>query len=368
MGKNNAKLYDLDTLLQAGIDPKTRLPIRLGKTGNSDLTNGILKALRIVDEQDAINRYRWFNLPGGLSSQELERLLYYKGQLAFFYDEKIEQFYFMPYALDGMLDFYTRFRTIHPVPLCNGTGVAEEKSAYKNQLAYLSTLKLDVVYDVITDEEQVNEELLTKSAVLLHDYSKQMSQTIIPRQIIQDPVLNAMADIIPFMKTSLMLGTGVKGLKVQDADQADSVVEANKQFRKGAEDGLPLVPITATVDLQEILDGAKTPSAEFMLAMQSLDNFRLSLYGIENGGLFEKKAHKLETEAHINGGAVNSRLQDGLSIRQHFCNIVNSIWALGIWCEISENETMVDVNGDGVNYDRDLEGGDAYDDGTEVQS
>ena len=39
---------------------------------------------------------------------------------------------------------------------------------------------------------------------------------------------------------------------------------------------------------------------EYMLAMQSLDNLRLSGYGIDNGGLFEKKAHELQTEADIN--------------------------------------------------------------------
>ena len=33
--------------------------------------------------------------------------------------------------------------------------------------------------------------------------------------------------------------------------------------------------------------------------LQSLDNLRLSTYGIDNGGLFEKKAHKLEEEQQM---------------------------------------------------------------------
>ena len=84
--------------------------------------------------------------------------------------------------------------------------------------------------------------------------------------------------------------------------------------------------------------------------MQSVDNFRLSGYGIENGGLFEKKAHELESEAAINGGPIGLVMQDYVSIRQHFCNVVNSIWGLGIWCEPTENITQ-DLNGDGVQYD-----------------
>jgi hypothetical protein len=30
MGKNNAKLYDPNMLIQAGIDPKTGLPLKFG--------------------------------------------------------------------------------------------------------------------------------------------------------------------------------------------------------------------------------------------------------------------------------------------------------------------------------------------------
>ena len=93
-----------------------------------------------------------------------------------------------------------------------------------------------------------------------------------------------------------------------------------------------------------------------MLALQSLDNLRLSSYGIDNGGLFEKKAHILQDEADVNGGPVGLILQDGLTIRQNFCNIVNSIWGLGIWCEPAENIIGADTNGDGLMYDRNEEG------------
>ncbi|MBR0323748.1 MAG: hypothetical protein IIX06_04570, partial [Bacteroidales bacterium] len=77
---------------------------------------------------------------------------------------------------------------------------------------------------------------------------------------------------------------------------------------------------------------------EFMQSMQSLDNFRLSTMGLQNGGLFSKKAHELQTEADMNGGPVELIMQDGLEIRKHFCDVVNAIWGLNITCE--ENETL----------------------------
>jgi hypothetical protein len=81
--------------------------------------------------------------------------------------------------------------------------------------------------------------------------------------------------------------------------------------------------------------------------MQSLDNFRLSLYGLDNGGLFQKKSHMLEAEQEMNTGTVGLVMQDGLTIRQKFCDIVNSLFGLGVWCEISENVIGIDKNMDG---------------------
>ena len=88
------------------------------------------------------------------------------------------------------------------------------------------------------------------------------------------------------------------------------------------------------------------------MAMTALDNLRLSTYGIDNGGLFLKQAHTLQAEADMAAPNIKSVYQDRLSIRQNFCNIVNSIWGLGIWCEASEAVVKQDLDGDGVAYDR----------------
>lgn len=254
----------------------------------------------------------------------------------------------MPYALDGTIDFYGRYNTIHPVPMTSGT----EDKGNRAQAQYLSEKKLKCIYGIDVDGKAD----VFKSTVLLHDYTKQLSQNIIPRVTINDSILDVMSDCIPFMRTALLAGTGVKGVRVNDADQASSVAAGNRGLEYGALTGQPFVPVVGTVDFQELTDGSVNKSEEYMLAMQSLDNLRLSGYGIDNGGLFEKKAHELQSEADINGGPVGLVLQDGLSIRQNFCNIVNSIWDLGIWCEPAQNIMGADITGDGLTYDRNTEG------------
>jgi hypothetical protein len=277
-------------------------------------------------------------------------MLYYKGQLCFFYDKDLEEFYFMPYALDGTIDFYGRYNTIHPVPMTSGT----DDKGTKAQAQYLADKKLKCVYGIKLDE--VTKEDLTESAVLLHDYTKQLSQTILPRASVNDPLLDVMAECIPMMRTALISATGIKGVRVQDADQQQNVAEGASSLEHAALTGKPWVPIIGSVDFQELTDGGVAKAEDYMLAMQSLDNLRLSCYGIDNGGLFRKKSQELQSEADLNGGPVGLVMQDGLSIRQNFCNIANSIWGLGIWCEPAENIIGADTDGDGLAYDRNEEG------------
>ena len=319
MGK--PAILDIDTLIQAGINPKTGLPVKLGGRRCSTKED-IKRAIRKNDEQIFVNRYTWYNLPMNLTGAELERMLYYKGQLAFFYLKDLDEFYFMPYALDGTIDFYGRYNTIHPVPMTSGT----DDKAGKAQAQYLSNIKLNCVYGIKLPEE-LKEEDLTDSAVLLHDYSKQLSQTIIPTQQINDPIIDLEAECMPYLRTALLMGTGVKGVRVADADQADSVREGSRSMVDAATHAEPYVPITGAIEFQELTDGKVAQAQEFLMSMQSIDNFRLGLHGVQNGGLFEKSQYVNNSQTDMNyaGGDIGLTLQDGLNIRQNFCNIVNSL-------------------------------------------
>lgn len=342
-GKNNARLPNLEPIIAAGIDPKTGLPLKMASPYCGKKPE-IKKQLRILDEQNAVNRYTWYNLPLDITSQELERLLYYYGDLCFFYMPSREKFYVTKYALDGTIDFYGRFNTVHPVPIASG--MDEKDPRYKKQADYLSTIKLKVLYDIPWQEDV--DFLKGEHCVLLHDYTKQMSQTTIARQIIQEPILDIMADCIPFMRTNLLNSTGVTGMRVPNQNDYATVEEASRALDEAALSGKKYVPIIGSVEFQELTGGNLAKSEEFMLAMQSLDNYRLSLYGLDNGGLFQKKSHVLEAEQEMNAGTVSMPLQDGLSIRQHFCDVVNSVTGANVMCDISEVAAGVDMNMDGM--------------------
>ena len=272
----------------------------------------------------------------------------------------------MPYCLDGTIDFYGRYNRIHPVPFSSGT--EDDKKTAKNikrQEEVLSLIKLKCIYGPVLYEDEVNEKLLTESCVLLHDYTKQLSQTIIPRKEINNAIISVEAETIAFLRTRLLIATGVEGMRVADADTNGQVDTAARALYKAALEGKPFTSIISSIEIQEFMNKSGLDAQSFTLALQSLDNLRLSGYGLNNGGLFEKKAHELGEEAEMNEINTSIILNDGLKIRQNFCNIVNSIWGLGVWCEPSESLTGVDVNGDGTSYDSDSEGSQSSPEGGE---
>ena len=346
---NNAKLPNIEAMIAAGLDPKTGLPIKVGNVAEGFKSHN-KKLLRIMDEQDAVNSFKWYNLPNGLNQGLIERILYYRGQGLCFYMETNDQFYFLPYALDGTIDVYGRFTGVTPLPF---NGQASTTKDNKEE-PWIIGLTKTPVYDIKLDELKIED--LTDSCVLLKDYTEQISQTNLSRQVLQDPLLDVMSDCIPFMRTNLLNSTGVKGMRVTNQTEVNQVYAANNQINNAALVGQWAIPVVGNVDFQELANGsALGKSEEFLLALQGLDSYRLSMHGLPNGGLFQKKAHKLEAEQNMNAGTASLVLQDRLRNRQEFCDIVNSIWGLGIWCEPNESIVQADINGDGVAYDTSTE-------------
>jgi hypothetical protein len=355
MSKGGPKLFDPTALIQAGIDPKTGLPIKFDNAIGCISKSEIKKELRIVDEQDALNRFVWYNLPKGLDARLIERILYYRGQGAFF--QLDDSFYFLPYALDGTIDVYGRFTGITPLPF---TGSASTEKKDQKIQPWIVGLNFKPVYDIVDLNDFENssveemDSFLKKSCVLLKDYSEQVSQTNIPRQMLNDPVLDIMSECVPFLRTALLNSTGVQGMRVDQESDAESVYAASSALNKAALTGQKYVPIVGHTEFQDLTSGATLKSEEFLLAMQALDNYRLSLYGLSTGGLFQKKSHMLESEQSMNASTTGMVLYDSLKYRQDFCTIINSIWGIGMWCEVNPIIDPLDVNtytDDGIEND-----------------
>lgn len=342
-------LYDVSVLKYNGIDPKTGAPLKMvsgtKRADQPDLKREMKKILRDKDLVTAVRRYKWDNLPKGINEEFMERLLYYRGQGCLFYSKEFEKYFFLPYALVGSVDCYGRYNKVTPLPW----GGQKVKEGEKEK-PWIPGLELIPIYDPNEIPETGDRE---DYCVLIQDRCPQYnSATIISRQIINDPLLDVMAECIPFMRTALIAGTGVKGMRVEDLNQEDNVRTAANSIVSCALEGKMYVPITAPVELQELTGGALSKAEDYMSAFQSLENFRLSTYGLENAGVFQKKAHMLQDEQNMNGGNNNLILDDGLARREYAAEIFNKIFGENIVVSVREqmmNEIAEPVTEEGGN-------------------
>lgn len=246
-------------------------------------------------------------------------------------------FYLLPYALDGTIDVYGRFNSVTPLPF-NGT--SQDKKD-----AWITGLTRKVIKEFPAEPSL---EMFKEGCVLLSDYSKQISQTNIPRQVLQDPLLNQMSEIFPLIRTNLFANSGITGMRVQNEDDRSNVAAANRSIANAALSGEYLIPVVGTTEFQDFTKGGVSKAAEYLMTMEAYDNFRLQLYGLKNGGIFEKSAYVNNTaEGNIQQNS-GLQYQDGLTLRQEFCDMVNAVWGTFIWCDTSEVVQNVDRDMDGA--------------------
>lgn len=273
MAKNNARMTDPNLLIQAGINPKTGLPVKFENAGDNNgfgLKASVVERMRVIDEQDAINSFTWYNLPKGLTPQLIERVLYYRGEGALF--KLGDKFFFLPYTLsapnDGSgIDCYGRYMGITPLPF-NGTSTDGDP-----EKPWVQGLVFEPRYDW-PDFEELSQKspeelqlLLSKSCVLLHDHSPAIAQTITPASVMNQPILDLMGDCFPFMRTALLNSTGITGVKIQNENEKAEVMRASESINISALTGQKYVPIVGQMEFQELTSGSPANAEEFLLAM-----------------------------------------------------------------------------------------------------
>lgn len=339
-------LPDYKTELAMGIDPKTKLPTRMATEGQ--LKEDIRKNIRIMDEQEAINRFKWYNLPDGIDSQLLERIIYYRGQAIFFYDDTLEKFFFLPYALSGSIDPYGRFLEVKALPFLGGTTTDDKKGKLEAWDGLIIRKPIYSFEEVFNNPKNYD---VKDYCVILKDYTPQEGENIIPRKDLQERIINLMAEAFPMARTNLIANCGVQGTRVAEEDSKKQVEVMSQLIKRSAINGEPFVPVFGPTEFQQLTGGGTSKVQDFLMYMQSLDNFRRSCYGLKSGGVFEKKAHELQAEAMVNQSNTDLIYQDSYDRRKDFCDLVNLVFGLQIWCEPSETATGIDANMDGTTVD-----------------
>lgn len=335
-------MYDTSAILQAGI-PQSKKMIKYGNAidqdGNVVTPNLLEKNLSydslfsIMREQnkiETIERYMWINVPFGLTADLIERLLFYRGRGIFYFNDKVDKFQFLPFALNGVIDEYGRYTKCNTLPF---TGVDTDEKKKKKPLSLVYE-DLDIVYDLPYDENTFKAIQDKKVfGIILNDSTLGVSQQPIIRSNYVKPVLHMMATLMQIINTAMYGNADHNLLQVENESEFESINAQINSINQDILRGKRFTPIVGALPITPLKTTSSSDLEGLFGTFNSLTNFLKSITGVANAGVFDKKAHLLQEEQKLNGSNSDDIYYNGLRQRQEFCLMVQAYYQYPIWCE-----------------------------------
>lgn len=337
-------MYDTLSLEAAGI-PQSKKMLKYGnaidQNGNAvspDMLkynldySSLFDIMREQNRIETLERYMWVNLPFGLTQDLIERLLYYRGKGVLYFNDKVEKFQFLPFALNGLIDEYGRFTKCNTLPF---TGVdVKPKNNKSKKMQTVVYENLEIVYDLPYNEEMIRDARQKKTVgIILNDNSLGVSQQPIIRYNYVKPVLHMMATLMQIINTAMFGSADHSLVRVENENEYMAIIEQIKAINQDILRGRRFTPFIGQFPIEPIKTSNTANLEGLFGTFNSLTNFLKSITGIANAGVFDKKAHLLQEEQRLNGSNSDDIYYNGLRLRQEFCLMVQSYYNYPIWCE-----------------------------------
>ena len=301
-------------------------------------------SIKYIDYQQFLTRFKWNNLPEGMDSELIERILYFSGSAMFFYIKELNRFYFLPYGMSGEntevgIDFYGRFNRLKPYSFNGSTDGGGEKKADGKRITrsdlYLSTQIRDNIKDIpMVESEEEARKIYENGAVICWDMTPQLAYAVDSRNRISQSYVKYIVQILIQTKSALINSSGFN-LFSTDTEASTDIMQLqidaiNADREKGK---LSAVVSNALGKIENLQSNAPSAMGDFWNSLVSADNLRLKSMGIRNDGLVQKSQYQNIQEQSID---INDAMQvywNAFMERVKFSAIVNSIWGLGIYPE-----------------------------------
>lgn len=325
----------------------------------------IVENFQDLDFQDALARYRWYNLPSGLDGNMIERILYYRYKGIFLYIKETGKLFFLPYTLgekDGItgIDVYGQWQVATPIPFNGKTEVKdfENFEGMENQAAVLSLQTRFILRSIEQlDNDKDALDNMTYYCVELKDFPNKIAQQEICRYSLQKPYCLMMANAICYADTAALNKTGVRGIRVNSEDEQSQVWTFSNTIRNAALSGRTHIPVVGAVEMQNISDKNSSDLNSQLMYLEALNAQRLRNYGLKSADMDVKSTYKNNEEIQASINAVSNAYDKGLELRQNACNLLNALMGTTIYCLPNENCVEQDLNGDGSLFsDKDQSG------------
>lgn len=337
-------MYDTISLIGAGI-PLSKKMLKYGNavdqegkiiTPNPKDFNLQYDSLyNIMREQNMIEtfeRYMWTDIPFGLTQDIIERILFFRGKGIFYFNDKIEKFQFLPFALNGVIDEYGRYTRCNTLPFTGTDEEPKDKKVKKPRILVYEDL--EIVYDLPYNSEMMeNARKMKTVGIILNDNSLSVSQQPIIRSNYVKPVLHMMATLMQIINTAMYGSADHNLLQIENESELASIQNQINAINADILRGNRFTPIIGNLPITP-LKTSNTANLEGLFGtFNSLTNFLKSITGVANAGVFDKKAHLLQEEQKLNGSNSDDIYYNGLRLRQEFCLMVQAYYNYPIWCE-----------------------------------
>lgn len=337
-------MFDTSSFLAAGIAPSKKV-LKYGnaidQNGNAITPNPIKYNLdydslfAIMREQnmvETLERYMWTNVPFGLTQDLIERLLFFRGKGIFYFNDKVDKFQFLPFALNGNIDEYGRYMKCNTLPFTGMDEVPKNGKAKKLQPVVYEDL--EIVYDIPYNEEMVKNARKRKTVgIVLNDNSLAISQQPIIRSNYVRPVLHMMATLMQIINTAMYGNADHNLIQVQNESELESINQQINAINFDILKGRRFTPVVGELPITPIKTSNTANLEGLFGTFNSLTNFLKSITGVANAGVFDKKAHLLQEEQRLNGSNSDDIYYNGLRLRQEFCIMVQAYYGYPVWCE-----------------------------------
>ena len=264
------------------------------------------------DMQQCCARYYWLNLPNGLDSYNLERMLYYRAQLAGF--RVGGHIYILPYYIQGDLNPYGLPTRIKPMTY-NGRPIAGKHDDFAEGF----TLPVDVEGNEDNDY----------TAVLLYDAIPQVGgQSVTSRYYLNQIIINEMVEVFARININVVISNKKIGLVVKDPKQADIVRE---ELAEAYASDCPFFVISSPLDTQAVGSSSDFNSEDLFTTIKNYDAVRCFMSGISSKGFgADKKERLISMEMNGIEEEKDLILDIGYELRKLFADRMNKKFGTNI--------------------------------------
>lgn len=279
------------------------------------------------DLNQCISRYIWENLPNGLTSWNLERMLYFRGSLAGF--KYAGHVYILPYVVTGEINPYGIPTKLKPITY-NGRGVGNNDDFLNKEF--------ELPVDVLGNE---NSEY---GAVILYDSIPYSASSNSPsRFLLNQIIINEMADTFARININIVVSNKKILLQIKDAKQREIV---QKELESIFGSDCPFGIITSQLDVNSIQNTNDYNADDLFNTIKNYDAIRCFMSGISSKNFgTDKKERLVSGELAGNEEQKDLILDMGYDLRKHFCDLFNKKFGTNIRVRKRSEEYTEDTNG-----------------------